>query len=144
LQGHEAATIGDTLSVAKKLMNIHKEFTAKVKMYDSYSEDFSCTNQDICLKRYALEAFQVAVKMFEDQIILLENLQKLTQSSEIRNTYDNINLLKRQLKNAEDAQRQTEDKLKQQVAFSHTLEREMLSLKPDIIHLFKLKEKYQG
>jgi hypothetical protein len=143
LQGHETPIIGDPVSI-EKLMNIHKEYTAKVNKYDGYSEDFSCTNRDICLKQYALEAFQVAVKMFEDQIFFLENFQKHTQASEIWNAYDTINLLKHHLKIVKDCQRLAEDKLKQQFAFSITLEREMVSLKPDIIHLFKLKEKYQG
>lgn len=144
MQGQETASAGDTVSIAEKLMNTHKEYTAKVQMYEGYSEDFLRTNRDICLKRYALEAFQVAVKMFEDQIILLENFQKCTQASEMWNTYDSSNVLKRHLKSIEDGRRQAEDNLKQQFAFSHTLEREMHSLKPDIIHLFKLKEKYQG
>jgi hypothetical protein len=144
LQGHESATLGDAASIAKTLMNVHKQYTAKVKIYESYSENFSCTNRDMCLKRYALEAFQVAMKFFEIQIVLLENFQKHTQASEIQNTHDNVNLLKHHLKCVQDGQRQVEDKLKQQFAYCHTLKREMLSLKPDIIHLFRLKEKYQG
>jgi len=143
-KGRDVPGLGDTVSIAEKLMNIHKEYTAKVKMYEAYSEDFLCTNRDICLKQYALEAFQVAVKTFEDQIILLENFQKSTQASEMWNAYDSINFLKCHLKSIEDGRRQAEDNLKQQFAFSRTLEREMDSLKPDIIHLFKLKEKYQG
>jgi hypothetical protein len=144
LQGHDVASLDDTVSIAAKLMNIHKEYTAKVKMYEAYTEDFLCSNRDICLKQYALEAFQVDVKTLEDQIILLENFEKSTQASEIWNAYDSINFLKCHLKSIEDSQRQAEDNLKQQFAFSHTLEREMDLLKPDIIHLFKLKEKYQG
>jgi hypothetical protein len=144
LQGHEAAILGDTVSVAETLMNIHKEYTAKVKIYDDYSEHFSCTNRDMCLKRYALEAFQVAVKIFEDQIVLLENFQKYTQATEIQNAHDNINLLKHHLKCVQGGQREAEDKLKQELAFCRTLKREMLTLKTDIIHLFRLKEKYQG
>jgi phosphoinositide-3-kinase regulatory subunit len=144
LQGHEAATLGDTGSVAGMLMDVHKEYTDKVKIYDAYSEDFSCTSRDVCLKRYALEAFQVALKIFENQIVLLENFQKHTQVSEIQNTYDNINLLKHHLKSVQDGQRQVEDKLKQQFAYCHTLKREMLTLKPEIIDLLRLKEKYQG
>lgn len=143
MQGHDVPGFGDMVSIAEKLMNIHKEYTAKVKMYEAYSEDFLFTNRDICLKQYALEAFQVAVNAFEDQIILLENFQKSTQASEMWNAYDSINFLKCHLKSIEDGRRQAEDNLKQQFAFSHTLEREMDSLKPDIIHLFKLKEKYQ-
>lgn len=144
MQGHEAAALGDTVSVAEMLMNIHKEYTAKVKIYDGYSEDFSCTSRDMCLKGYALEAFQVAMKIFEKQIVLLENFQKHTQASEIQNAHDNINLLKHHLKSVQDGQRQVEDKLKQQFAYCHTLKREMVTLNADIIHLLRLKEKYQG
>ncbi|XP_021922508.1 phosphatidylinositol 3-kinase regulatory subunit gamma-like isoform X3 [Zootermopsis nevadensis] len=143
-KGLESAIVGDPVSVAEKLMNIHKEFTAKVNMYDGYSEDFSCTDRDICLKQHVLEAFEVTVRMFDDQIFLLENFQKYTQASEIWNARDTINLLKCHLKSVKDCQRLAEDELKQQFAFSHSIEREMVSLKPDIIHLFKLKEKYEG
>jgi hypothetical protein len=144
LQGHEAASSDNIASIAEKLMKIHQNYAAKIKMYEAYSEDLLHTNRDICLKQYALEVFQVAVKTFEDQIILLENFQKHTQASEMWNTYDNINFLKCHLKGIEDGRRQAEDNLKQQFAFSRSLEREMISLKPDIIRLFKLKEKYQG
>lgn len=144
MQGHETAIVGDLVSVAEKLVNIHKEYAAKVNIYDGYLEEFSSTNQDICLKQYALEAFQVAGKMFEEHIIILENFQKHTQASEIQYVCDTINVLKHHLKNVEDCQRLAEDKLRQQFALAQTIEREMVPLKPDIIHLFNLKEKYQG
>ena len=113
-------------------------------MLEGYSEDFSRTNREIQLKQQGLEAFQVAVTMFEDQIVLMEHFQTKADSNEIQKVQDNSKLLNQQLKMLEENKKQLEEQLKQQRAFSSTLEREILSLKPEIMHLVKLKEKYQG
>lgn len=54
---------------------------------------------------------------------------------------NNVQMLKHRLKNMEDNREQLEDSLREQVAFTRTLERELITVKPEVISLFKLKER---
>lgn len=54
---------------------------------------------------------------------------------------NNVQMLKHRLKNMEDNREQLEDTLREQVAFTRTLERELITLKPEVISLFKQKER---
>ena len=144
LQVCDVANESDISSIAKKLKQAHDEYSFKTKMYEEYAEHFSRTNREIQLKQQGLEAFHVAVTMFEDQILLMEHFQKQAESSKMQNAEDNSKLLKQQLKMLKENKWQLEEQLKQQRAYSHTLECEILLLKPEITHAIKLKEKYQG
>nr|CAD7432568.1 unnamed protein product [Timema monikensis] len=141
-QEDEIASTSDMDKVAKKLAEIHEEYMLKTKTYDDYSEDFTRTSQEIILKRQALDAFTEAVSMFKDQIKLHDKFQKEAQPHEIKSLMENSEVLNQRLKSLEESQEQLEENLKQQVAFNRTLEREMYSLKPDIIQLFKQRERH--
>lgn len=54
---------------------------------------------------------------------------------------NNVQMLKHRLKNMEDNREQLEDTLREQVAFTRTLERELITVKPEVISLFKQKER---
>lgn len=54
---------------------------------------------------------------------------------------NNVQMLKQRLRNMEDNRELLEDDLRQQVAFTRTLERELITLKPEVISLFKQKER---
>ncbi len=53
----------------------------------------------------------------------------------------NTQLLCQRLKNMEDNRDHLEGTLREQVAFTRTLERELITLKPEVISLFKQKER---
>lgn len=55
--------------------------------------------------------------------------------------HNNVQMLKQRLRNMEDNREQLEDTLREQVAFTRTLERELITLKPEVISLFKQKER---
>lgn len=114
----------------------------KSKTYDVLSEDFVRTTQEIQLKVQAQEAFSEAVSMFEEQIKLQERFQKEAQPHEIKSLIENSEVLRDRLKKLEESKKQLSDNLKQQVAYNRSLEREMYSLKPDIIQLFKQRERH--
>ncbi|XP_069693918.1 phosphatidylinositol 3-kinase regulatory subunit alpha-like isoform X2 [Periplaneta americana] len=143
-KAREPPTVGDIPSLATKLMDIHMEYSAKVKEFDEYADALTRTSTEIQLKQYALEAFKVAVRVLKDQISVLENFKKKPTTSKIPNAFENYNILKHELQTLEESLEQEEEQLKHQVAYSHSLEREVLLLKPDICRLFSLKEKYQG
>ena len=54
----------------------------------------------------------------------------------------NSDLLKKRLLLLEEHKEDLDENLKQQVAYNRTLEREINTLKPDVITLFRLKEKH--
>lgn len=55
---------------------------------------------------------------------------------------DNAELLKRRLKSLEDSKEQVDESLKQQIAYSRTLEREMYKLKSEIGHLARQRDRH--
>ncbi|KAJ9593700.1 hypothetical protein L9F63_014748, partial [Diploptera punctata] len=140
----EISSMTDVSNVAQKLIEINKEYVSKTKMYDDYSEDFTHTSQEIQLKNQALEAFRGAVTMFEEQIRIQEKYQHEAQPHEIKSLEDNSDVLKQRLACLEESRKQLEENLKQQRAYNRSLEREMYSLKPDIIQLFKQRERHQA
>lgn len=54
---------------------------------------------------------------------------------------NNVAMLSQRLKNMEENRKQLEDTLREQVGFTRTLERELITLKPEVISLFKQKER---
>lgn len=143
-QDDEISSMTDVSNVAHKLVEIHKEYIAKSRMYDECYEDFLRSSQEIQLKHQALDAFREAVAMFEDQIRIQEKYQREAQPHEIKSLEDNAEMLKQRLMCLQESRRQLEDNLKQERAYNRTLEREMHSLKPDIIQLFKQRERHQA
>lgn len=73
--------------VAARLVELDREYVAKTKTFDNYSEDFLLTSKDIQMKRQALDAFRETVAMFEEQIKLQEKFQKEAQPHEIKRYY---------------------------------------------------------
>lgn len=137
--------IGNTADIAKVVQafdEIDKEYTAKTKCYDDYHEDLLKTIQAIQLKKQALDAFSEAVNMFEDQIKLQEGFHDQAQPHETKSLEENLEVLKQRLCTLKCSREQVDDSLKQQVVYNRSLEREMNSLKPDIIELFKQRERH--
>lgn len=143
-QDDEIPSMTDVSNVAQKLVEINKEYLSKTKTYDDYSEDFMNSSQDIQLKHQALDAFRGAVAMFEEQIRIQERYQREAQPHEIKSLEENSDVLKQRLQCLEESRRQLEENLKQERAYNRSLEREMHSLKPDIIQLFKQRERHQA
>ncbi|KAK7868735.1 hypothetical protein R5R35_002537 [Gryllus longicercus] len=143
-QEDEIASTTDVDKVAQKLREIHKDYNGKSKMFTDLQEDFFRSSQEIQLKLQALDAFQEAISMFEDQMKLQERYQKEAQPHEIKSLDENSEVLKLRLESLKESKQQLDDNLKQQVAFNRSLEREMNSLKPDIIQLFKQKERHMA
>ncbi|CAH0394038.1 unnamed protein product [Bemisia tabaci] len=141
-QDEEIACSMDVENVALKLVDIDKELLIKTKMFDNLSDAFMITNKEIQLKHQALEAFAETVAMFREQVKLQEMLQKEAQPHEVKSLIVNSDLLKKRLLLLEEHKEDLDENLKQQVAYNRTLEREINTLKPDVITLFRLKEKH--
>lgn len=134
----------DTQMVCDKLLKIHREYLTKAKQYDQYYEDYSKSLQQISLMKQALFAFNETLKVYDDQLKLHEHFQKEAQPHEIRSLQDNFSLLKARHRAMIEDKDQLDNDLKQQVAFNRTLEREMSSVKPEVLQLSKQRDQYHA
>ncbi|XP_017888284.1 phosphatidylinositol 3-kinase regulatory subunit alpha isoform X2 [Ceratina calcarata] len=140
-QDDEIASM-DMTNVAQKYVELDKDINEALKIYKESSEMYSRTSFEVQLKRQALEAFSEAIKMFEDQMKLQEKYQKEAQPHEISTLTENAELLKRRLKSLEDSKEQLDTSLKEQIAYSRTLEREMHKMKPELLQLVRQRDKH--
>ncbi|XP_063228380.1 phosphatidylinositol 3-kinase regulatory subunit gamma-like [Bacillus rossius redtenbacheri] len=141
-QEDEISSTTDKDKVVERLVEIHKEYMLKTETYDNYYEVFSRTSQEIGLKRQALDAFVEAVGMFKDQLAVQESFKSKAQPHEVKSLLENKVVLGQRLESLKESLRQLEENLRKQVAYNRTLEREMHTLKPDIIQLFRQRERH--
>ncbi|KAK7582214.1 hypothetical protein V9T40_013659 [Parthenolecanium corni] len=127
--------------VWERFVDLYKQLMLKTKSYDDLSASYLASGSDIQMKRCALDAFNETINMFRDQMVLQEKMQNEIQPHEIKSMHNNVQMLKQRLRNMEDNREQLEDTLREQVAFTRTLERELITLKPEVISLFKQKER---
>ncbi|XP_055949573.1 phosphatidylinositol 3-kinase regulatory subunit alpha-like isoform X4 [Argiope bruennichi] len=134
----------DVEKVGEKLMKINQEYLQKTKLYDQFYEDYSKTFQDVQLKKQAQDAFVATLAVFEEQIHLLEDNLKGAAPCEIQPLMENYELLKSRLQALEESKKQLDMELKHQAAFHRSLDREMNTLKPEIMRLYKQREDFQA
>jgi len=135
--------VADLVKVERKLKEINRNYLERSKLYDKYYEEYQKAAQDILLKRQALDAFNEAVLMLDEQIELSRTHQDKAFPHEKSRLKDNFNILEKRLKNLHDQQEDLADDLRQVNAFNRHLDREMNSLKPEIIQLYKQREQHQ-
>lgn len=134
----------DTQMVCDKLLKINREYLTKTKQFDQYYEDYSKSLQQITIMKQALFAFTETLKIYDDQIRLHEQFHKEAQPHEVRSLQENFSVLKARHRTMVEDKDQLDSDLKQQVAFNRTLEREMSSVKPEVLQLAKQREQYQA
>ncbi|XP_065214145.1 phosphatidylinositol 3-kinase regulatory subunit alpha isoform X2 [Planococcus citri] len=140
-QDEEIPSNADIDDVWERFVDLYKLLMLKTKTYDDLSASYLASGADIQMKRCALDAFSETINMFRDQLKLQEKMQKEAQPHEVKSMLSNVVMLRQRLKNMEENREQLEDTLKEQVAFTRTLERELITLKPEVISLFKQKER---
>jgi len=139
----DVAGVADIEKVARKLKEINRNYLEKSKMYDKYYEDYQKTAQDILQKRQALDAFNEAVLMFDEQIVLHETFQEKAFPHEKSRLKDNFKILDKRLEDLHMEQEKLGKNLRIVNSDNRKLDREMNSLKPEIIQLYKQREQHQ-
>ena len=91
-----------------------------------------------------MDAFDEAVKMFDDQIRLHESLSGQAFPHEKRQLSENFDILQKRLKMLQEKQDELRRDLRQVNEFNRELDLEMNSLKPEIIQLYKQREQHQS
>ncbi|XP_077981754.1 phosphatidylinositol 3-kinase regulatory subunit alpha-like [Glandiceps talaboti] len=133
----------DIDKVKERLKEINEEYKDKTESYDKLYEMYNKSTQEIQLRRQALEAFNETIKAFEEQIKIHEIHHKdAIPPDERQRLMENYGLLKSRVEEIKVKKEQLEFELKRQAEENRNLDREMNSLKPDIIQLRKLRDQY--
>ncbi|XP_054715372.1 phosphatidylinositol 3-kinase regulatory subunit alpha-like [Uloborus diversus] len=134
----------DVEKVGEKLMKINQEYLQKTKLYDQYYEDYSKTFQEVQLKKQAHDAFDATLAVFQEQVLILKDHIKTATSSEKQPLIKNHGLLASRLQALEESKKKLDNDLKHQAAYHRSLDREMNTLKPEIMRLYKQRENFQA
>ena len=144
LQAEEVeAGNGDVEKMKQRLDDVHQEYLTRSRKYDGLYEEYSRCLQEIQLKKQALDAFDEAVSMFEEQLRLHEKFQREAHRHEIHSLKENYELLKSRMITLQQSRTKLQEDLRSQAAFSRTLDREMNALKPELHQLCKTRDLLQ-
>lgn len=130
----------DVKKILNRLKDINREYQDQSKMYDRYYDEYQQVAQSINLKRQALEAFQATLSLFQEQIDSRKLFENQVFPHEIHSF--NINqeqLMKRHRQIQKDLDNEKINLRKANELIRH-LDREMVSLRPKIIQLYKQRQ----
>lgn len=142
-QEDEIASSLNIEKVAKRLAEIEAQLQDKSRTFQKLKEDFNRISKEIEVKRGpTMDAFMELTNMFKEQQEQQEKFKKEAQPHEIKSLMVNCELLKQRIRSLEESRELLKENLKQQVAYYKTLEREMLSVKKEMLGLSKQKEQH--
>lgn len=142
-QEEEVASSVDLNSLICKFQEIQRDFITKTKAYDDLTKNFNRSEVEVKNKRQAIDAFLLAVQLFEEQIKLQEKCQKEAQPHEVNSLMANCDMLRVKLQTLIKNKFDLQTNLQTQLLHNRSVERSMTSLKPDIINLFKLRDRHK-
>ncbi|EFX71402.1 putative phosphatidylinositol 3-kinase [Daphnia pulex] len=134
---------GDVEKMRQRLEDVHHEYLARSRLYDQYHDDYSRCSQEIQFKKQALDAFDEAVAMFEEQLRLQEKFQREAHRHEIHSLKENNELLKSRMNTLKLSRQELQEDLRVQAVLSRNLDREMNALKPELHQLCKTRDLLQ-
>ncbi|XP_057380000.1 uncharacterized protein LOC130702342 isoform X2 [Daphnia carinata] len=134
---------GDVEKMRQRLEDVHHEYLNRSRLYDQYHDDYSRCSQEIQLKKQALDAFDEAVAMFEDQLHMHEKFQREAHRHEIHSLKENYELLKSRMNTLKQSRQELQENLRVQAVLSRNLDREMNALKPELHQLCKTRDLLQ-
>lgn len=135
--------INDFEAVKARLKEINWSYQEKSRNYDTFYELYQRAAQEILLKRQALDAFNEAIIMFDEQVTLHRAFQGSAFPHEKPRLMDNFGILEKRLSRLHDQREQLSRELREVNATNRQRDRDMNSLKPEIIHLYKQREQHQ-
>uniref|UniRef100_A0A3B5LGU5 SH2 domain-containing protein n=1 Tax=Xiphophorus couchianus TaxID=32473 RepID=A0A3B5LGU5_9TELE len=125
----------DSVDVAgRKLKEVHNQYQEKSKEFDRLYEAFTKTSQEIQMKRTAIEAFNEAMLIFEEQCREQERYGE--------DFLINYEKLKCRLGEIYDSKLHLEDDLRTQVEDYRETDRKINNLRPDLIQLRNIRDLY--
>ena len=134
----------DIERVTEKLKEINRQYYVQSLKYDRLYDDYQKTSTMISQRRQALEAANATVEMFETQIDMHKRAQETVFPHEKAALKANFEILYKRLEMYKDKKSQLNIDLKRTNSMSRHLDREMNSLKPEIILLYKQRQQHQA
>ena len=131
---------GDVEKMRQRLEDVQQEYLTKSRQYDQFHEDYSRCTQEIQLKKQALDAFDEAVAMFDEQMRLHEKFQREAHRHEIHSLKENYELLRSRMAALQQSRKELQENLRSQCAYHRNLDREMNALKPELHQLCKTRD----
>lgn len=135
--------INDFEVVKSRLIEINRSYHEKSRQYDSHYEAYQRAAQEILQKRQGLDAFNEAILMFDEQRTLHRVYQSSAFPHEKPRLLDNYQILEKRLTKLHQERERVSQVLREVNAKNRQLDRDMNSLKPEIIHLYKQREQHQ-
>ncbi|XP_015228494.1 PREDICTED: phosphatidylinositol 3-kinase regulatory subunit gamma-like [Cyprinodon variegatus] len=141
----------DSLDVAgRKLKEVHNQYQEKSKEFDRLYEAFTKTSQEIQMKRTAIEAFNEAMLIFEEQCREQErygeeferNSHSEGADNDLESFLINYEKLKCRLGEIYDSKLHLEEDLRTQVEDYRETDRKINNLRPDLIQLRNIRDLY--
>lgn len=139
----EEGSLDNLERIAENLVEVNRKLTEKNQVFENVQDTFTKTVQEVQNKQHALDALKELTKVLKEQAKTLEKFQNEAQPHEVKSLMKNAELLKQRLKSMEESCDQLDENLQQREAYTRTLERELMSLKPIILDLRKERDKYQ-
>ncbi|XP_065166487.1 phosphatidylinositol 3-kinase regulatory subunit gamma isoform X3 [Atheta coriaria] len=115
----------------------------KNKLLNTLNGDLERNQRQLEFKRHSLDALKELVKVFKEHTLIHEKIQAEAQPHEKEGVKNNSEVLRERRTAMEESCEQLEKIVKQGEAFNRALEREITSLKPDIVELFNERDKYK-
>lgn len=127
--------------VWQRLVHLYKELMVRTKMYDDFSTSYHACNDNIRSKRITAESYRKLINMIREHLKLHNALIANAGPDEIGFLTGSRKLINDRIERYEEELKEAEFAIMEQIAFKHTLERELITLKPEVITLYKQKEK---
>jgi len=142
----EVEVVGATSidQVISKLKDINKTYQEKSKQYDIYYEEYQNATGDLQNQRLALESCKELIKIFEGHIELHKSNQEKAFPHERPRLEQNLGTLMERLRVLSKQHDFFAKNLTRVNAQNRQLDRDMNSLKPEIINLYKDRENHQA
>lgn len=144
IHGHQGYhTAVNLKNLIKQFLHTHKMHAAQTQYLQQKKELYEQTESELNLKKPAHDAFNKAIKMFEDQIKLQEKFRLEALPHEIKQIDQNGEILRAKLKALRDSSDKLDLYLKQRKEMYHSIERDINATKPEVMNLSRKKEKLQ-
>jgi len=136
------AGVVDMDKILQRLKQINRDYQERSKLYDRYYDEYQQVANGINVKRQALEAFQATLALFQEQIELRKNFESQVFPHETQLYNNNQKSLQERHMGLQKEQQNEAHNLKRSNEQIRDLDREMVSLRPEIIQLYKQRQFY--
>ncbi|XP_077301721.1 phosphatidylinositol 3-kinase regulatory subunit alpha [Arctopsyche grandis] len=131
-------------TLIEKFKDIQKDYVQKTRALNEHSKQHNLVDTKIKHMKLALGAFSQGVELFQEQVNLHKKFQNEAQPHEITYLLENHHLLEERLNSLLLCKKELEENKDRQVSYCRLLEREITSLKPDIVNLYRERDRHKA